>query len=104
MTHPFANSSTATVSKSRYLQGLQCPKLLWNACNAPHLLPARDSQALAIFDQGKEVGNLAKQLFPGGIDFSSSVDVYDCERVLIDTEQALSLRRPLFEAAFVYEG
>jgi len=37
-----ANMSRAPyISKSKYLSGLQCPKLLWSAYNAKHLFPAR---------------------------------------------------------------
>jgi hypothetical protein len=54
------------ISKSKFLWGLQCPKLLWMAYNARDQLPAPDAATQAVFDQGHEVGALAKQLFPGG--------------------------------------
>src|SRR6266446_1784155 len=52
------------LSKSKYLWGLQCHKLLWHAYNAKDLIPERDAATQAIFDQGHEVGALAKQIFP----------------------------------------
>jgi hypothetical protein len=55
------------ISKSKFLQGLQCPKLLWSAFNAKHLLPEVDEALQAVFDQGHEVGSLAKKLFPNGV-------------------------------------
>ena len=86
------------ISKSRYLQGIQCPKLLWHDCNAPTLIPQPDAQQQAMFAQGREVGNLAKKLFPDGIEVGHRLA--DVEEAVLRTEQALELRRPLFEATF----
>jgi hypothetical protein len=61
------------ISKSKFLAGLQCLKLLWHAHNAKHLLPKPDAAQRAIYDQGHEVGTLAKQLFPGGIEVGQGV-------------------------------
>ena len=35
-------SRTAYISKTKFLQGLQCPKLIWSSYNAKHLFPAVD--------------------------------------------------------------
>jgi hypothetical protein len=53
---------TPYISKSKFLQGLQCPKLLWSAYNAKHLFPEVDAALQAVFDQGHEVGALAKRM------------------------------------------
>lgn len=98
------SSSASFVSKTSYLAGLQCRKLLWTLRNAPHLIPAPDAQVLANFDQGKKVGDLAKQLFSDGIEIDNGVDVDNFERVVVESQEALKLRRPLYEAAFVYNG
>lgn len=92
------NLEQLPISKSRYLQGIQCPKLLWNDCNAPTLMPQPEAQQRAIFEQGRDVGNLAKKLFPDGIEVGHGVT--DVEQAVMQTEQALELRRPLFEATF----
>jgi hypothetical protein len=55
------------VSKSKFLWGAQCKKLLWYAYNAKDQIPEPDAATQAIFDQGHEVGALAKSLCPGGI-------------------------------------
>ena len=55
---------SAYISKSKFLWGLQCPKLLWTAYNAKNLIPEPDASQQAIFDQGHEIGQLAKSLFP----------------------------------------
>ncbi len=89
------------ISKSKYLFGLQCPKLLWHAYRAKDLIPEPDALAQAVFDQGHEVGNLAKRLFPGGIEVG--LGITDLRQTVALTRQALQLRRPLFEAAFTTE-
>ncbi|MHC1767386.1 MAG: DUF2779 domain-containing protein [Verrucomicrobiia bacterium] len=90
------------ISKSKFLWGLQCPKLLWTAYNRKDLIPAPDSATQAIFDQGHEVGALAKQLFPGGIEVSAGVA--DFQQVLQQSLEAAKTRKPLFEPGFVYNG
>ena len=83
-------------SKSRYLEGLQCPKLLWKRCNAKDEFPPVDASTQAIFDQGHLVTELAQTLFPGGVEIKGVTD-YD---VLIrQTQDLLPERVPLFEAA-----
>jgi hypothetical protein len=91
-----------TVSKSKYLNGLQCHKLLWYAYNDKKAIPAPDEATQAIFDQGHDVGALARSLFPGGIEISG--DVTQFAEVLERSRGALSLRKPLFEAAFTYKN
>jgi hypothetical protein len=90
------------ISKSKFLSGLQCRKLLWFAYNAKDEFPDVDAQTQAIFDQGHEVGNLAKQLFPGGIEVGQGI--VDVEAVIRLTQEAVRQRRPLYEAAFASNG
>ena len=82
------------LSKSRYINGLQCPRLLWIATNEPERIPEPDSATQHIFDQGHLVGELAKKLFPGGIDVSAE----DFMGNIAMTKELLQQRRPLFEA------
>ena len=55
------------LSKSTFLMGRQCSKLLWFRYNTKAQIPAPGESQQAVFDQGSEVGELAHQLFPGGI-------------------------------------
>lgn len=82
------------LSKSRYLNGLQCPRLLWVASNEPERIPEPDAATQHIFDQGHLVGELAKKLFPGGTD----VPAEDFMGNIAMTKELLRQRRPLFEA------
>jgi hypothetical protein len=90
--------SSPFISKSKYLNGLQCHKLLWFYYNAKDQIPAFDAQTQAIFDQGHLVGELAKKLYPGGIEIANGVDSFG--KILELSREALSQRKPLFEAAF----
>jgi len=85
------------VSKSRYLQGLQCPKLLWHVYNARDLLPPVDEATQAIFDQGHEVGLLAQKLFPGGLCIEGNIDFDEVES---RSRELLARHVPLFEPGF----
>ena len=58
------------LSKSRYINGLQCLKYLWITYNDPERIPETDTVTQYIFDQGHVVGELAKKLFPSAIDTS----------------------------------
>jgi Domain of unknown function(DUF2779) len=55
------------LTKSRYMQGLQCRKRLWLSVNKPHLAAEPDLAAQHIFDVGRRVGEYAWLLFDGGI-------------------------------------
>ena len=90
------------VSKSKFLWDSQCRKLLWYAYNAKDEIPEPDAAQQAIFDQGHEVGALAKSLYPGGIEVSAGVT--DFEQVLRKSLEAAKARKPLFEAGFVHNG
>ncbi len=91
-----------TLSKSRYLSGLQCPKRLWTELHARHLIPPVDASTQARFEEGQEVGNLARRLHPGGLAIDPGTLRWD--RVVPATRRALSQRRTLYEAAFRHGG
>ena len=100
------------ISKSKYLVGLQCLKYLWYLTNKPEEIPPYDEVALFRFQQGQEVGNLAKSLFPGGIEIEHGVDIkaeIKKARELTGLNSATSSTylhspKPLFEAAFSYKN
>jgi hypothetical protein len=55
------------LSKGLYIRGLQCPKSLWLHKHAPELKDAVSEEQQAIFQSGSDVGELACELFPGGL-------------------------------------
>ena len=88
------------LSKSRYLNGLQCPRLLWIASNESERIPETDPVTQYIFDQGHVVGDLAKKLFPNDIDIPTDNFMDNIRQTRLLLEQ----RRPLFEAGVLAEN
>lgn len=92
------------LSKSRYLAGEQCPKLLWwkvHEPDAPELQP--DASLAARFAAGDRVNEHARARFPGGafvdrdvLGFDGSID--ETQRLMREGVPAI------FEAAFRADG
>lgn len=56
------------LSKSRYVAGLQCHKLLWLKIHEPDAKELKPDKVLQDrFDQGAQVGQLARERWPGGV-------------------------------------
>src|SRR3989344_5399321 len=89
------------LTKSRYVNGLQCSKWLWLAFNEPESLPKVDELAQHRFDEGAKVGELAKSLFPEGISVKSQ---FMHEENHKESKELLKKRRPLFEAGFIHKN
>jgi hypothetical protein len=85
------------LSKSKYLTGLQCPKYLWTQIHEPERIPEADAITQYIFDQGHVVGEMAKELFPGGIDIPQD----DFMENITATKKLFAERKPLFEAGIL---
>jgi len=112
------------ISKSKYIAGLQCLKYLWYLINEPEAIPPFDEVTQFRFHQGHEVGNLAKSLFPEGIEIEHSIDINaelarakeltnltTATNISISDNKSKSIlstntniRRPLFEPAFTYKN
>ena len=60
-----------TISKSKFVAGCQCLKRLYLQVHEPNLAAELDAAREAIMAQGREVGLLARQLFPGGVEVRS---------------------------------
>jgi len=60
------------LSKSKYIAGCQCLKRLYLQVHQPKLAAEPDDSAESIIEQGREVGMLARQLFPGGVEVRST--------------------------------
>lgn len=85
------------LSKTKYLTGLQCPRLIWTEIHEPRKIPETDPVTQHVFDQGHLVGELAKKLFPEGIDISADNFMGNIYR----TKDLLQERKPLFEAGIL---
>lgn len=88
------------ISKSKYLLGLQCPVWFWKAMNDPEFNPQHDAATLQRFESGHVVGELAKELFPDGVEMPTE-DFGENIRV---TGDLVKERRTMFEAGFSADG
>jgi hypothetical protein len=90
---------TVVISKSRFLAGLNCPKLLWCMFNAPEKIPPPDAATQSRFDQGHEIGALAKKRYPGGIEVTEK----GYAPTVLQTREFLKKNKPVFEASFCHK-
>lgn len=91
-----------TISKSRYLAGVQCLKRLYLLVHSPELGGGKTAADFALMDQGREVGKLARQLFPGGVEVRTGNPE---EAIRITQELVSNPDIPaIFEAAFEHDG
>lgn len=92
------------LSKSTFMRGCQCVKSLYLNKHQPELKDEVSSQQQAVFDRGTSVGELAQQLFPGGIDASPG-HYYGYEQSIALTEELIDAGHTvIYEAAFQYNG
>jgi hypothetical protein len=88
------------LSKSKYLNGLQCHRYLWLLFNDKGKVPQPDTSTQHVFDEGHRIGELAKGLFLDGIDLSGEDFIGNLNK----TKELLSSNRPLFEPGFYVDG
>jgi len=89
------------ISKTKYLNGLQCKKLLWYIYNEPDAIPEPDEETQVIFAQGHLVGEYAKKLFPAGVEIDHTGSF---EEGLRQTKELILKRVSIFEAALIYKN
>jgi hypothetical protein len=91
------------LSKSKFVAGCQCLKRLYLQVHEPELAAEPDAAADAIIEQGREVGMLARKLFPGGIEVDGSAGLKQAIRM---TKQLIANPEipAIFEGAFEHEG
>ena len=88
------------LTKSNYLLGLQCLKLLCVSKNYSHRIPRLSDVERMRFREGELVGEFAKKLFPGGVDLSCDSFSDNLRR----TRELLGKGVPLFEAGFLVDN
>ena len=91
-----------TISKSKFVAGVQCLKRLYWLVQEPELAGVPDAADFALMDQGRQVGKLAHQLFPGGLEVRSG----DPEQAIRSTRELVANREvpAIFEGAFEHGG
>ena len=92
------------LSKTRFMNGLQCHKRLWwemHEPKAPELIPSIELQDR--FDEGHAVGQKAQESFPGGV--LVRAPHYRSAARVAETRAALATDAPaIFEASFLVDG
>ena len=88
------------LTKSNYLLGLQCPKLLWVTKNDKQRLPEHDEITLKKFSDGHILGELATRVFPEG----QNIPDENFKENLENTKKLIKKGVPLFEPAFMVDS
>jgi predicted RecB family nuclease len=91
------------LSKSRFVAGCQCVKRLYWQVHQPELAAQPGAADQAIMEQGREVGLLARQLFPGGVEVGSDGGL---DQAIRATRELIANPEipALFESAFEHDG
>ncbi len=92
------------ISKSTYIRGLQCEKSLNLNKYHPELRDEIPASRERVFATGHEVGELAQQLFPGGVDCGFEVTRSGQKSVELTQNAIDEGKDVIYEAAFQYEG
>ncbi len=85
-----------TLTKSRYVNGVQCPAYLWMQVNTPDKIPPFDDGTKHRMNEGIKVGILATRLYADGIKIPDKV----FNENILETGNNLKNKKPLFEAGF----
>ncbi|TAH41113.1 MAG: DUF2779 domain-containing protein [Bacteroidetes bacterium] len=92
------------LSKSTFLYGTQCLKRLYfNKFRRDLRLEVSEMQQ-AVFDRGTSVGQLARELFPGGTDASPETPFEYQKSVKLTKDLIDQGVKIIYEAAFQYQG
>ena len=90
------------LSKSLYTKGIQCQKALWLKKYNKEVLSAPDDSALARFETGNVVGELACKLFPNGVEIPYTTNFE--EMIQQTAEHIENGVKHIYEATFSFGG
>jgi len=88
----------AILTKSKYMNGLQCPRLLWfaNKKQLPEITLSDEHK----FSQGHDFEEYVKKLYPDSIDLNEM----DFKENLDKTKQLVEEKKTIFEAGFMLDN
>lgn len=90
------------LSKSLYTKGIQCQKALWLKKYNKEVLSLPDDSALARFETGNEVGDLACELFPNGVEIAYTKNF---DEMIAQTKKLIDDGiKYIYEATFSFNG
>jgi predicted RecB family nuclease len=90
------------LTKTRFVAGAQCLKRLYLSVYEPALAAQPDESDESIIEQGRQVGLLSRQMFPGGV----TVESKDREQAIRETQELIANPEvpAIFEAAFEHQS
>ncbi len=92
------------LSKSSFIKGLQCEKQLYLYKHHYDWMDPVSNMQQAVFDRGTDVGELAQQLFPGGINSKPETHL-EYAKAAKKTEKLIEEGiKIIYEAVFIYNG
>ncbi|MCH7491652.1 MAG: DUF2779 domain-containing protein [Gemmatimonadetes bacterium] len=86
------------------MSGLQCHRKLYLACHQPELAAPPDAAQQALFDAGSRIGEIARELRPGGVLID---EPYYRHREAVERTRSLLTKRnvpAIYEAGFLEDG
>jgi hypothetical protein len=96
-------NESAYLSKSLFIRGLQCHKSLYLNRYQPALKDEVSEEKQALFESGTEVGILARDLFPGGVEVPYE-GLSPKEQLDMTTAEIEKGAGTIYEAAFSHNG
>jgi len=90
------------LSKSQYIRANQCLKSIWLCKKRPELREIQEEKE-SLFERGYDVGDLAKELFPGGVEIEFDSNNFN-EMINKTKELIKSGEKIIYEAAFSENG
>ncbi len=92
------------LSKSTFIRGIQCYKSLYLNKKHPYLRDKLPNARRAIFKRGSDIGVLARQLFPNGIDLSPK-SASQFQKKALETSKIIRTDsfNTVYEAVFQYD-
>lgn len=93
-----------TLSKTQFVSGEQCEKRIWLERHDPDKAGELTEFERSLIEEGIEVGELAQEVFPGGMLIDQPHDQH--QDAMEATQEAMDNPRvqAIYEAAFEYEG
>ena len=97
------STPSSTISKTAFLKYDQCKKAFFLYKKHPYLRDPVSKEKQFTFNRGHQVGYLAQQLFPGGIDVSEKAK--NSKAAFELTQQLLKESiKTIYEATFIFNG
>lgn len=94
---------TIKLSKTTFVRGNRCLKWLYLHVHKPELAAEPEGAIGAIIEQGRDVGLLARHLFPGGVEIPS--DTHRDEAIRATRELVANANVPaIFEGVFEHQN